>query len=91
MAENNSMNSIRDENREQAKLPFMCPMMYYGTYPMPIPNAKWPPNPYMFGYNYQGPAPQQNMYPMPGMNWYGGMGGYYNSRNVPFPECCEED
>lgn len=66
------------QNESTSKMPYMCPMMYYGTYPVPMQDMNWPPSGMMF-HGCSGPC--GNMYrPMPPF-MYGG--GYYN---VPFPE-----
>lgn len=94
MSENNNLNTDGNKN-ESCRMPYMCPMMYYGTYPVPM-QGMWPQ---MDGFMHRG----MNMPMNQGMN-QAQMGGYYNPMyqtspmgmgyfgtnfNVPFPESDE--
>ncbi len=75
-----------DDNREKepSKMPYMCPMMYYGTYPVPMPQMSWPPDMRMM-YGMNNGQDGYGTYPMrPWM--YGPQGGYFG---IPFPESQE--
>lgn len=73
-----------DDNyeKEPSKMPYMCPMVYYGTYPMPMPQMPWPPDPRMPYGGMNNMRKDYGAYPMrPWM--YGAQGGYFG---IPFPE-----
>lgn len=86
MTERNSVNPENNNMDFQNKMPYMCPMVYFGTYPVPLnsmmcqggcmcPGAQ-PGNMMNLGYMY-------------GANPYTMFNNYGKSPFVPFPESQE--